>query len=148
MARSIEVGMKSSRRGQVDPFIVMDMVEAARKIEAEGRRVIHMEVGQPGTPAPARALAETARAMAAGSLGYTVSLGLPELRRAIADLYRRWYGIDLDPGRVVVTSGSSGAFVLAFAALFDAGERVGLAEPGYPSYRAILQAMSGHRRTK
>ena len=134
--------MKSSRRGQVDPFIVMDMVEAARKIEAEGRRVIHMEVGQPGTPAPARALAETARAMAAGSLGYTVSLGLPELRRAIADLYRRWYGIDLDPGRVVVTSGSSGAFVLAFAALFDAGERVGLAEPGYPSYRAILQAMS------
>ena len=134
--------MKSSRRGQVDPFIVMDMVEAARKIEAEGRRVIHMEVGQPGTPAPARALAETARAMAAGSLGYTVSLGLPELRRAIADLYRRWYGIDLDPGRVVVTSGSSGAFVLAFAALFDAGEQVGMAEPGYPSYRAILQAMS------
>jgi aspartate/methionine/tyrosine aminotransferase len=134
--------MKSSRRGQVDPFIVMDMVEAARKIEAEGRRVIHMEVGQPGTPAPARALAETARAMAAGSLGYTVSLGLPELRRAIADLYRRWYGIDLDPGRVVVTSGSSGAFLLAFAALFDAGARVGLGEPGYPSYRAILQAMS------
>ncbi len=134
--------MKSSRRGQVDPFIVMDMVEAARKIEAEGRRVIHMEVGQPGTPAPARALAAAGRAMAAGSLGYTVSLGLPELRRAIADLYRRWYGIDLDPGRVVVTSGSSGAFLLAFAALFDAGARVGLGEPGYPSYRAILQAMS------
>jgi aspartate/methionine/tyrosine aminotransferase len=134
--------MRGSRRGDVDPFIVMDVVEAARAMEAAGRRVIHMEVGQPGTPAPAAARAAVARAMAAGPLGYTVSLGLPDLRRGIAALYRRWYGIDLDPGRVIVTAGSSGAFLLAFTALFDAGDRVAVAEPGYPSYRQILRALS------
>lgn len=134
--------MKSSRRGQVDPFIVMDMVEEARRLEAAGRRIIHMEVGQPGTPAPAQARAAAARQMAGSALGYTVSLGLPELRRGIAGLYRRWYGIDLNPDRVVITSGSSGAFLLAFSALFDAFDRVALAEPGYPSYRQILKALS------
>ncbi|MDK8871547.1 pyridoxal phosphate-dependent aminotransferase [Paracoccus sp. SSJ] len=133
--------MRQSRRGQVDPFIVMDVMEAARKAEAEGRRIIHMEVGQPSTPAPQGAC----RALAAAldrPLGYTVALGLPELRRGIAGLYKRWYGLDLDPRRVVVTPGSSGAFILAFSALFDAGERVALGEPGYPSYRQILRAMS------
>lgn len=134
--------MRASRRGVVDPFIVMDVMEAARAAEAAGRRVIHMEVGQPGTPAPLGARKALVRAMEAGPLGYTVALGLPELRRGIADLYRRWYGIDLNPDRVVVTAGSSAAFTLAFTALFDAGERVGLGEPGYPSYRQILRALS------
>ena len=133
--------LRKSRRGEVDPFIVMDVMEAARKAEAAGRRVIHMEVGQPSTPAPAGARAALADALAE-PLGYTVALGLPELRQGIAGLYRRWYGVDLDPARVVVTSGSSGAFLLAFAALFDAGDRVALPEPGYPSYRQILRAMS------
>jgi aspartate/methionine/tyrosine aminotransferase len=77
-----------------------------------------------------------------GPLGYTVALGLPELRAGIAGLYRRWYGVDLDPARVVVTTGSSAAFILAFTALFDAGDRVALGEPGYPSYRQILRALS------
>ncbi len=133
--------MRQSRRGQVDPFIVMDVMEAARKAEAQGRRIIHMEVGQPSTPAPQGAR----RALAAAldrPLGYTVALGLPELRQGIAGLYKRWYGLDLDPARVVVTPGSSGAFILAFSALFDAGARVALGEPGYPSYRQILRAMS------
>ncbi|MDO9638762.1 MAG: aminotransferase class I/II-fold pyridoxal phosphate-dependent enzyme [Pseudotabrizicola sp.] len=134
--------MKSSRRGDVDPFIVMDVMEDARSLEAAGRSVIHMEVGQPGTPAPAAARAALVQAMAAGSLGYTVALGLPELRAGIAALYWRWYGVELDPARVVVTSGSSAAFLLAFTALFDAGDRVGLGEPGYPSYRQILRALS------
>lgn len=134
--------MQGSRRGEVDPFIVMDVLEAARALEATGRRVIHMEIGQPGTPAPARARAAVARAMEQGALGYTVALGLPELRAGIAALYARWYGVDLDPARVVVTSGSSAAFVLAFTALFDAGDRVALGEPGYPSYRQILRALS------
>jgi aspartate/methionine/tyrosine aminotransferase len=80
--------------------------------------------------------------MERSSLGYTVALGIPDLRRAIADLYQRWYGIALNPDRVVVTSGSSGAFLLAFSALFDAGDRVALGEPGYPSYRQILKALS------
>ncbi|WP_018000210.1 aminotransferase class I/II-fold pyridoxal phosphate-dependent enzyme [Paracoccus sp. N5] len=133
--------MRHSQRGQVDPFIVMDVMEAARKAEDAGRHIIHMEVGQPSTPAPEGAR----RALAAAldqPLGYTVALGLPELRRGIAALYRRWYGIDLNPDRVVVTPGSSGAFILAFSALFDAGDRVALGEPGYPSYRQILRAMS------
>ena len=134
--------MRNSRRGQVDPFIVMDVVEAARKLEAAGRSIIHMEVGQPGTPAPALARKALAQAMDRDALGYTVALGLPDLRAGIADLYRRWYGIDLNPDRVIVTSGSSGAFLLAFTALFDAGDRVGLGEPGYPSYRQILRALS------
>jgi aspartate/methionine/tyrosine aminotransferase len=134
--------MRISSRGQVDPFIVMDVLAAARAREALGHRVIHMEIGQPGTAAPAGARAAVAAAMSEGSLGYTVALGLPALRAGIAGLYRRWYGIDLDPARVVVTSGSSGAFLLAFTALFDAGEKVALGLPGYPSYRQILTALS------
>lgn len=120
----------------------MDVMERARALEAEGRRIIHMEVGQPGTPAPEAARARLARAMEREALGYTVALGLPDLRSGIADLYRRWYGVDLDPGRVVVTAGSSSAFILSFTTLFDAGDRVALGEPGYPSYRQILRALS------
>jgi len=133
--------MRNSRRGEVDPFIVMDVMEAARAAEAAGRDIVHMEVGQPGTPAPEGARAALARAMEAGPLGYTVALGLPDLRARIARLYGEWYGVDLDPARVVVTAGSSGAFVLAFTALFDAGEKVGIGAPGYPSYRQILRAL-------
>ncbi|GHE00442.1 1-aminocyclopropane-1-carboxylate deaminase [Defluviimonas sp. 20V17] len=134
--------MELSARGAVDPFIVMDVMDQARAAEAAGRDIIHMEVGQPGTAAPEGARKRLARAMEAGPLGYTVALGLPELRAAIAGLYARWYGVDLDPGRVIVTSGSSAGFVLAFTALFDARARVGLGEPGYPSYRQILKALS------
>ena len=133
--------MRQSTRGQVDPFIVMDVMDAAARAEAQGRHIIHMEVGQPGTPAPAGARAALARALEQ-PLGYTVALGLPRLRQGIAGLYRRWYGVDLDPERVVVTTGSSGAFVLAFSALFDAGDRVAIGAPGYPSYRQIMRAMS------
>ena len=120
----------------------MDVVAAAARVEAAGRHIIHMEVGQPGTPAPEGARRALARALEQSSLGYTVSLGIPELRRGIAGLYKRWYGVEVNPDRVVVTSGSSGAFLLAFTALFDAGDRVGMGEPGYPSYRQILKALS------
>ena len=133
--------MKLSSRSAVDPFIVMDVMEAARQAEEAGKHVIHMEVGQPGTAAPAAARSALAQAMANSALGYTVALGLPELRMRIAELYRDWYGIELNPGRVVITSGSSAGFILAFTALFDAGDRVGLGEPGYPSYRQILRAL-------
>ncbi|MDE0589843.1 aminotransferase class I/II-fold pyridoxal phosphate-dependent enzyme [Halocynthiibacter sp. C4] len=134
--------MQVSRRSQVDPFIVMDVMEAAAKAEASGRHIIHMEVGQPSTPAPVGARAALASAMEEGALGYTVALGLPELRRGIADLYQRWYGLTISPERIVVTAGSSAAFLLAFTALFDAKDRVGLGLPGYPSYRQILRALS------
>ncbi len=133
--------MRLSARGQVDPFIVMDVMERARAYEAQGRSIIHMEVGQPSTPAPTLAREALARQIDA-PLGYTVALGLPELRQGIADLYLRWYGVTLDPARVIVTAGSSAAFLLAFTALFEAGERVALGEPGYPSYRQILRALS------
>ncbi|MES2667646.1 MAG: aminotransferase class I/II-fold pyridoxal phosphate-dependent enzyme [Pseudomonadota bacterium] len=133
--------MNRSRRGQVDPFLVMDVVESARLLELQGRSVIHMEVGQPGTGAPLGAQAAVAAALDQ-PLGYTVSLGLPALRAGIADLYRRWYGVEVSPDRVIVTAGSSAAFLLAFTALFDAGDRVGMGEPGYPSYRQILRALS------
>ena len=133
--------MKTSSRSVVDPFIVMDVMEAARHAEAQGRHIIHMEVGQPGTPAPAAARAALNQAMQDQAMGYTVALGLPQLRAKIAALYKKWYGITLDPARVIVTPGSSGAFILAFTTLFDAGAKVGLGEPGYPSYRQILSAL-------
>jgi len=131
----------SARAAAVESFIVMDVMEAARSEEARGRHVIHMEVGQPGTPAPAAARAAVAAAMERGALGYTVALGLPELRGRIAALYRDWYRVELDPGRVVVTAGSSAGFILAFTSLFDRGDRVAVGEPGYPSYRNILRAL-------
>ena len=133
--------MRVSRRSSVDPFIVMDVMEAARQAEAAGRHIIHMEVGQPGTGAPRAAEQAVRHAMAQDPMGYTVSLGLPALRRRIAQLYADWYNVDLDPNRVIVTPGSSGAFILAFTALFDTGDRVGIGAPGYPSYRQILSAL-------
>ncbi len=133
--------MKTSRRSRVDPFIVMDVMEAARREETRGRHIIHMEVGQPSSPAPRAAREAVARALEGEAMGYTVALGLPELRQAIASLYKDWYDVELDPARVIVTAGSSAAFLLAFSALFDTGARVGLGAPGYPSYRHILSAL-------
>ena len=133
--------MRNSRRGDVDPFIVMDVMEAARVAEVAGRHIIHMEVGQPGTGAPSAAVERLAADMADDPLGYTVGLGLPELREKIARHYKAWYDVDLDPSRIVVTAGASGAFLLAFSALFDTGARVGLGAPCYPSYRQILKAL-------
>ena len=133
--------MRNSSRGAVDPFIVMDVMEAARAAEEAGRHIIHMEVGQPSSPAPAQARAVLAETMTSDPLGYTVALGLPALRQRIARLYGEWYNVDLDPARVVVTPGSSGGFILAFTAMFDAGDRVALGMPGYPSYRQILKAL-------
>ena len=132
--------MRHATRGDVDPFIVMDVMEAARQAEAAGRHIIHMEVGQPGTGAPATAREKLIADMA-DPLGYTVGLGLPDLRARIARHYGDWYDLDLDPARVVITSGASGAFLLAFSALFDNAERVGLGTPCYPSYRQILRAV-------
>jgi aspartate/methionine/tyrosine aminotransferase len=133
--------MRRSRRSDVDPFIVMDVMEAARLEEDAGRHIIHMEVGQPATGAPSDAVSALKAAMDDGVLGYTVALGLPELRARIAQLYMDWYGVKVSPERVVVTAGSSAAFQLAFISLFDAGDRVAIGDPGYPSYRNILKAL-------
>ena len=133
--------MRNSSRSRVDPFIVMDVMEAARRAEEAGRHIIHMEVGQPGTGAPRGATRALAEALEGDPMGYTVALGLPALRRRIARLYGEWYGVDLNPERVVITPGSSGGFILAFTALFDTGDKVGIGAPGYPSYRQILRAL-------
>jgi aspartate/methionine/tyrosine aminotransferase len=117
------------------------VMEAAAAREALGHRVIHMEVGQPGTPAPRAALEAVKRALDRETLGYTVALGLPALRERIAQHYRQRYGVTVAPERVVVTTGSSAGFVLAFLALFDAGAKVALPSPGYPCYRHILTAL-------
>ena len=116
------MALKASKRGNVPPFIVMDVMDAAAAAEAAGRNIIHMEVGQPGTPAPSGARAKLIDAMQKGPLGYTVALGIPALRERIARHYGDRHDIDLDPSRVIVTSGSSAGFLLAFTALFDAGE--------------------------
>jgi aspartate/methionine/tyrosine aminotransferase len=129
-----------SARSNVPPFMVMDVMAAAARLEAAGVHVVHMEVGQPAAPAPATALA-AARAALGRPIAYTEALGLPSLRRRIARHYGERYGIDLDPARVVVTTGSSAAFMLAFLTLFEPGDRVAIANPGYPPYRHILSAL-------
>ena len=134
-------GLQASRRSAVAPFIVMDVMQAAAEREALGHKIIHMEVGQPGTPAPRAALARVARALERETLGYTVALGVPALRKRIARHYQERYGVHVEPERVVVTTGSSAGFVLAFLALFDAGAKVALPSPGYPCYRHILTAL-------
>jgi aspartate/methionine/tyrosine aminotransferase len=131
----------SQRSSAVPPFIVMDVMRAAAAREAQGARVIHMEVGQPGTPAPRSALAAVRRALDAETLGYTMALGIPALRERIARHYCDRHGIAVSTERVIVTTGSSAAFVLGFLALFDVGAKVGLPSPGYPCYRHILTAL-------
>lgn len=133
--------LKVSVRGQVPPFIVMDVMRAAAERAATGADVLHLEVGQPATGAPQGVVAAAQAALGRDILGYTDAFGIPSLRQAIARHYRARYGLDLDPERVVVTTGSSGAFLLAFLAAFDAGDRVGLATPAYPAYRNILSAL-------
>ena len=133
--------LKLARRGQVPPFIAMDVLRAANERAASGEDVLHLEVGQPSTPAPAAVLAAARTALERETLGYTDALGLPALREAIAAHYAEQYGIALDPGRIVVTTGSSGAFLLAFLAAFDPGDRIAMATPAYPAYRNILTAL-------
>ncbi len=133
---------KVSRRSEaVDPFIVMDVMAAAAAKEAAGDTVIHLEVGQPSTPAPRGALAAAHAALDVDKIGYVAALGMPALRERIARHYREQYNAEVSPERVIVTTGSSGGFPLAFLASFDAGDRVALAAPGYPAYRNILSAL-------
>jgi len=129
-----------SARSNVPAFMAMDVVAAAARIEAAGQHVIHMEVGQPAAPAPKSALA-AARAALSGPIGYTETLGIPKLRARIARHYEETYRVQISPERVVVTTGSSAGFILAFLSMFEAGDRVAVATPGYPPYRHILSAL-------
>jgi len=130
-----------SARSGIRPFMVMDVMAAAARLEAQGRRIVHMEVGQPAAGAPATAIAAVRTALADGPHGYTPTLGIASLRQRIAKAYADWHQIDLDPERVVVTTGSSAAFMLAFLAAFEPGDRIAVAVPGYPPYPHILSAL-------
>jgi len=133
--------LKPSTRGNVPPFMVMDVMAAAARIEAAGGNVIHMEVGQPAAPAPKTAIAAAHKALDIGKIDYTAAVGIPSLRQRIARHYRETYGQEVDPARIVITTGSSGAFVLAFLSAFEPGDRVAITSPGYPPYRHILRAL-------
>jgi aspartate/methionine/tyrosine aminotransferase len=133
--------LSASGRSNVPPFMVMDVMSAAERIEAAGGHVIHMEVGQPSAPAPKTARLAAQRALETGRIDYTSALGIPSLRERIAHHYRDAYRCQVDPSRIVVTTGSSGAFILAFLAMFEPGDRVAVTVPGYPPYRHILTAL-------
>lgn len=133
--------MRISSRARVNPFIAMEVLAEARALEAAGADIVHMELGQPGTPAPRRAIEAARAALGADPMGYTVALGLPALRERLSRRYREHYGVDVGPERIAITTGSSAGFLLAFLAVFDAGARVAIADPGYPAYRNILRAL-------
>lgn len=135
------MALKIARRGQVPPFIVMDVMRAAEERRIAGHDVLHLAAGQPSTPAPRRVLEAAKAALDSDRLGYTVALGTDGLRGRIAEFYRSEYGASVDPAQVVVTTGSSGAFLLSFLSAFDVGDRVGIAAPGYPAYRNILTSL-------
>jgi aspartate/methionine/tyrosine aminotransferase len=140
------MALKVGRGASAPPFIVMDVITAANARQAQlapgAPHVIRMEVGQPGTGAPAGAVAAAQRALAAGApMGYTEAFGLPSLRARIAAHGKAWYGVEIPADRIAVTVGASGAFPLAFLAAFDPGDRVAMATPFYPPYVNILTAL-------
>ncbi|WP_269930046.1 pyridoxal phosphate-dependent aminotransferase [Aminobacter sp. HY435] len=130
-----------SRRGEVEPFHAMDVLAEANRLKALGTPVISMAVGQPSDPVPQRVRDAAAAALKLGRIGYTDALGLADLRKAISAHYAEHYRIKVPVSRIAVTTGSSAAFNLAFLAMFDAGDRVAIAAPGYPAYRNIMAAL-------
>lgn len=130
-----------STRSAVEPFHAMDILAEANRLKAAGHPVISLAVGQPGAPAPERAIRAAEVALRAGQIGYTDALGRADLRQGLADYYHRRHGTEVAAERIMVTTGSSAGFNLAFLALFEAGDAVAIARPGYPAYRNILKAL-------
>lgn len=136
-----EMALAASKRSHVEPFIAMEVLREANRLEAEGANILHLEVGQPGTQAPLLARNAAKQAIDGLALGYTDALGISPLRERISQHYSAAYGLDVPIERIAVTTGSSGGFILAFLASFDPGERVALAVPGYPAYFNTLEAL-------
>ncbi|MGE3303008.1 MAG: aminotransferase class I/II-fold pyridoxal phosphate-dependent enzyme [Hyphomonadaceae bacterium] len=136
-----EWGRRVSQRAAIAPFLAMEIAREASLKAAAGADIVRFDLGQPHVGAPEAAIAAAERALRTQRLGYTDALGSDALREAIAGLYRRRHGVTVDPGRVVVTTGASGAFLMTFLALFETGDRVALAAPAYPPYRHILTAL-------
>jgi len=133
--------IKVAKRGIVSPFIVMDILRAANERSLSGKDVLHLEVGQPSTSAPKLVIEAARLALENHTLGYTDALGMTMLRERLAVYYKDYYGIKVPLERIIITAGSSGAFLLSFLAVFEHGDKVGLVSPGYPAYRNILQAL-------
>jgi aspartate/methionine/tyrosine aminotransferase len=127
----------------IEPFRVMQLLERARELEAQGKDIIHMEVGEPDFTTPEPVLAAARARLETGRNFYTPSTGLPELQRALADWYGREYGLSIEPARILITPGTSGAFSLIYAALLDPGESVLLPDPGYPCQRNFIRLAGG-----
>ena len=132
---------KPSKRGEVAPFLAMDVFAAAVRRECEGHSVVHMEVGQPGAPAPLAVRQAAKQALDIGRIDYTEALGMRSLRERIARHYHETYGVTVSADRVAVTTGSSAGFILSFLSMFEVGDRVAIASPGYPAYRNTLTAL-------
>ena len=132
--------LKISKRSLIPPFIVMDVMRAANERAASGSDVLHLEVGQPSSPAPKKVIETAQFVLANDKLGYTDALGISLLREKISGHYRVTYGVNLDPKRIVITSGSSGGLLLSFLSSFDVGDCVGMATPGYPAYKNMLKS--------
>lgn len=131
-----------SSRSDVDAFIAMDVMAAAVTAEKQGHDIAHLEVGQPGAPLPIKAREAVITALQNDDpMGYTEALGIRPLRERIAQMYYDVHGINISPARVVITTGSSAGFLLTFLSIMSAGDRLALAEPGYPSYRNILKSV-------
>lgn len=135
------MSLKLSKRSEIPPFIVMEVMRAASERSRENKAVYHLEVGQPGTTAPRGVIEAAKAALESDKIGYTVAMGIPELREAIAGHYKRVYDVAVDPERILVTTGSSAGFLVSFLSAFDPGDRVALAAPGYPCYRHILNVL-------
>ncbi len=135
------MALKIAGRAAVEPFRAMDVLATANALEGEGRHILHLEVGQPAAAPPAAVTAAAKACLDGGRIAYTDALGIPRLRRAIAESYAKLYGLSIDPARVAVTAGFSGGFLLAFLAAFEAGDHVALAAPGYPAYRNLLTSL-------
>ena len=133
----------SERSRNIPPFIVMDVLEKAQQMEREGQSVIHMEVGEPDFETPPCVRQAAVEAMAEGQTNYTHSLGLLELREAIGEHYAQRYGVKVDPGRIIVTSGTSPALLLIFAALLEAGDEVLMNDPHYACYPNFVSFLGG-----
>lgn len=133
--------MKAAQRAEIDPFIVMDVVRQAQERVQQGEDILHLEIGQPSTGAPQAAIDVAKAALDSDPLGYTVALGIDPLRYGISQHYQQRYGLTVPAERIVITPGSSAAFILAFLLGFDPGSRIAVPTPGYPCYRNIIQSL-------
>jgi len=138
---------RADRMLDIQPFRVMELLSRARQLEAEGRDIVHMEIGEPDFPSPEPVIRAVKRAIADGDVHYTPATGMPALREAIAGFYLKRYGVLVDPGRIVITPGASGALLLVLGSLLNPGKTVLMADPGYPCNRNFVRFLEGRSRT-